>query len=442
MIHDLHPVPLERAGAGGARAGAAVHGVPRRQRRAAVARATASPGSGCEGSCSDCSASAVTLELAIKQALEQAAPDLDGLEVEGHRGGPPRRATAPVAARAGRSAAAPSWFEVDGSTAARRRRWPRPTSPAPRWWWPTSSGTLLAYRDRCAGCGGPLHGGELADGALRCPAASGRTSCPAPAARWTTTGCSSSRCRCCASRAPSRWRWRHERERRRQRRRGVRTARSPRPSPPAAGRRSSPACAGWPGRDRRRRRAAGARRRALRPLRHDRPGRPPPPAAAGRAADRVRVRELLGAALGRRRVPARPAAARCGCPRSTLPDDVWASFQIPIGLAFFMDSTTAGCVVALYPSPGGATESELHFASWSRMVELNPVLRGPRARHRGPDRQPPVRPAGVRDRPDRPLLRADRHDQGDLGGPLRRRRGCRRRSPRSSTSCRPRRSAA
>ena len=57
-----------------------------------------------------------------------------------------------------------------------------------------------------------------------------------------------------------------------------------------------------------------------------------------------------------------------------LPDEVWASFQIPIGLAFFMQSSTAGCVVALYPSPGGATESELHFSSWSRMVELNPVL--------------------------------------------------------------------
>jgi hypothetical protein len=57
-----------------------------------------------------------------------------------------------------------------------------------------------------------------------------------------------------------------------------------------------------------------------------------------------------------------------------LPDDVWASFQIPIGLAFFMESSIAGCVVALYPSPGGATESELHFSTWSRLVELNPVL--------------------------------------------------------------------
>lgn len=57
-----------------------------------------------------------------------------------------------------------------------------------------------------------------------------------------------------------------------------------------------------------------------------------------------------------------------------LTDEVWASFQIPIGLAFFMDSTTAGCVVALYPSPAGATESELRFSSWSRLVSANPVL--------------------------------------------------------------------
>jgi hypothetical protein len=57
-----------------------------------------------------------------------------------------------------------------------------------------------------------------------------------------------------------------------------------------------------------------------------------------------------------------------------LPDDLWAGFQIPIGLAFFMHSTVTACVVAMYPSPAGATESELHFDSWARMVDLNPVL--------------------------------------------------------------------
>ena len=35
------------------------------------------------GSCDGCPASASTLELAIRQALDEAAPDLDGIEVEG-----------------------------------------------------------------------------------------------------------------------------------------------------------------------------------------------------------------------------------------------------------------------------------------------------------------------------------------------------------------------
>jgi hypothetical protein len=62
-------------------------------------------------------------------------------------------------------------------------------------------------------------------------------------------------------------------------------------------------------------------------------------------------------------------------PELDLPDELWASFQIPIGLAFFMHSTVTACVVAMYPSPGGATESELHFESWNGVCELNPVLR-------------------------------------------------------------------
>jgi hypothetical protein len=57
-----------------------------------------------------------------------------------------------------------------------------------------------------------------------------------------------------------------------------------------------------------------------------------------------------------------------------LPDEVWAGFRIPIGLAFFMHSTVTDAVVALYPSPAGATESELSLESWDPLVALNPVL--------------------------------------------------------------------
>ncbi len=55
-------------------------------------------------------------------------------------------------------------------------------------------------------------------------------------------------------------------------------------------------------------------------------------------------------------------------------DELWASFQIPIGLAFFMDSTTAGGVVAFYPSPGGSMESELDLDAWTQLRRANPVL--------------------------------------------------------------------
>lgn len=58
-----------------------------------------------------------------------------------------------------------------------------------------------------------------------------------------------------------------------------------------------------------------------------------------------------------------------------LPEELWAQFRIPIGLAFFMHSSVTDCVVAMYPSPAGATESELHFETWSRLIDLNPLLR-------------------------------------------------------------------
>jgi hypothetical protein len=59
-----------------------------------------------------------------------------------------------------------------------------------------------------------------------------------------------------------------------------------------------------------------------------------------------------------------------------LADDLWAAFQIPIGLAFFFLSEVADGVVALYPSPAGATESELHLDAWNELVAANPVLAG------------------------------------------------------------------
>lgn len=57
-----------------------------------------------------------------------------------------------------------------------------------------------------------------------------------------------------------------------------------------------------------------------------------------------------------------------------LPDETWAALQIPIGLAFLMRSSMTGSVVALYPSPAGATESEVDLLAWGTLRALNPVL--------------------------------------------------------------------
>ena len=55
-------------------------------------------------------------------------------------------------------------------------------------------------------------------------------------------------------------------------------------------------------------------------------------------------------------------------------EPTWASLSIPIGLAFFMRSTVTDGVVAFYPSPAGATESELPLDAWAGLVAANPVL--------------------------------------------------------------------
>jgi hypothetical protein len=57
-----------------------------------------------------------------------------------------------------------------------------------------------------------------------------------------------------------------------------------------------------------------------------------------------------------------------------LPDELWAEFRIPIGLAFLFVSSVAEGVVAFYPSPAGATESELGLGAWQELVAANPVL--------------------------------------------------------------------
>ncbi len=184
LIHDLHPVPLEQrvqdaldsvrpymeSHGGNVELLSLEHGVARIHLR---------------GSCSDCSASSVTLELAIKQALEEAAPDLEGLEVEGMApqtaGGPglpmvtgmapapamPTGMELPMVISA--PPAAPSWFDVDAIGELADGSLTGVSVAGSDLVVANVEGTLLAYQDRCASCGAPLHTGLLTAGALACP---------------------------------------------------------------------------------------------------------------------------------------------------------------------------------------------------------------------------------------------------------------------------------
>ncbi len=150
-----------------------------------------------EGSCNGCAASRATLELAIKQALDEHAPDLAGLEVQGVTEAPLPGAGAalPMAPAEAEASEPASRFElpVVHSTAAIPEVAGNGQAPAPRWVplaesvRPTPGsmralkvdgvalllaevqGSLLAYADECASCGAPLGDGRLDGGMLGCP---------------------------------------------------------------------------------------------------------------------------------------------------------------------------------------------------------------------------------------------------------------------------------
>ncbi len=77
----------------------------------------------------------------------------------------------------------------------------------------------------------------------------------------------------------------------------------------------------------------------------------------------------------------------------TLTDVQWSMLQIPVGVTFVIHDSRVGGPVAFYPSPGGATESELSLDAWNDVVAANPALA---------DVEPDVEAVLVRNEPDRP----------------------------------------
>lgn len=61
-------------------------------------------------------------------------------------------------------------------------------------------------------------------------------------------------------------------------------------------------------------------------------------------------------------------------PGVEISDAQWEGLALPINMAFFFNSTPAGRIIALYPSPAGATESLLPLETWETLVAANPAL--------------------------------------------------------------------
>ena len=57
-----------------------------------------------------------------------------------------------------------------------------------------------------------------------------------------------------------------------------------------------------------------------------------------------------------------------------LDDGVWEELRIPVDMAFFFRSSTAGASRRTTPAPMGATESLLGLEAWEALERANPLL--------------------------------------------------------------------
>lgn len=52
----------------------------------------------------------------------------------------------------------------------------------------------------------------------------------------------------------------------------------------------------------------------------------------------------------------------------------WDALRVPVDLVFFFRQTGTDHLLAFYPGPTGATESELDLAAWDGIIAANPVV--------------------------------------------------------------------
>ena len=113
------------------------------------------------GHCETCPSSTVTLELAVRAAIEEACPDLAGFEVEG---------LADKSAKGFQHvpAAAPEWTRIEAATSIAEGGFIHVATDVEPLFVCKSGGQLYAYRDQCPACNLPLHLGEMNGGLIVC----------------------------------------------------------------------------------------------------------------------------------------------------------------------------------------------------------------------------------------------------------------------------------
>jgi Fe-S cluster biogenesis protein NfuA len=173
LIHDLYPVDLEtrvHEALATVRPYMESHGgdVELLSLEGGVARLRLA------GHCHGCAASAATLELAIRQALDEAAPDLAGLEVEGVAEPPARpdggliQLTMADGTPVAPPPPSPAWMSLDAAADVVPGELRTVSAHGADLVVANVDGTLLAYRSRCAGCGAALGDAELSGDILTC----------------------------------------------------------------------------------------------------------------------------------------------------------------------------------------------------------------------------------------------------------------------------------
>jgi Fe-S cluster biogenesis protein NfuA/nitrite reductase/ring-hydroxylating ferredoxin subunit len=163
LLHDLHPVPLDervREALEGVRPYLESHGgnVELVDVDEGVVRLRMS------GSCNGCPSSTVTLKLAIEDAIERVAPEVERVEAEGVSAPAPQLLQLEVS-----DSLRGDWETVGGLPELRSSATVVKRVAGAALLFAALDENLYAYRDRCPACQGSLEGAALRHAELACP---------------------------------------------------------------------------------------------------------------------------------------------------------------------------------------------------------------------------------------------------------------------------------